>query len=124
MEFLMPVMLVGMIALMFFSSSRQRKRQKAVEEARNEMTIGDEIMTASGMFGIIAEIIQEHDVPTSQDRVVIEFEGSRTQWLRAAISKRIEPTVDGEPEDEESVDGEPEDSAGQAGSDSDADGQE
>ena len=100
MELFMPIMLVGLIAVMFFSSSRQRKRQKAVEEARNEMTIGDEIMTASGMFGVIVEIVQEHDVPTSQDRVVIEFEGSRTQWLRAAISKRIEPTVDNETETE------------------------
>ncbi|WP_425953523.1 preprotein translocase subunit YajC [Xylanimonas sp. McL0601] len=83
------ILIVVLLGLMFFMSSRQRKQQRTQQEFRNELTPGQEVMTASGLFGTIVEI----DEVT--DRITLDSAGSRSVWLRAAISKRIDTPVDG-----------------------------
>ncbi|ROS74580.1 preprotein translocase subunit YajC [Cellulomonas sp. PhB143] len=82
------------IGLLFFMSSRTRKQQRTQADFRSTLTEGVEVMTASGMFGTIVEIDEESDVITLE----AEPGGSRTRWLRAAISKRVDPPVELEPE--------------------------
>lgn len=81
---------------MWLMSSRTRKQQQAAQEFRNTLEPGDEVMTGSGFFGTVVEV--EGDVITLESTP-----GSRTRWLRAAISKKIDPVVAeiGEAEDDE-----------------------
>ena len=71
---------------MWLMSSRTRKQQQAAQEFRNTLEPGDEVMTGSGFFGTVVDV--EGDVITLESTP-----GTRTRWLRAAISKKIEPTV-------------------------------
>jgi len=87
-EMLIPI--VALLGLMFFMSSRQRKQMRQQQAFRSELGPGQEVMTASGLFGTIVEIDE------AGDRVTLESAGSRSVWLRAAISKRVDtPTVEG-----------------------------
>ena len=71
---------------MWLMSSRTRKQQQRAQEFRNTLEPGDEVMTGSGLFGTVVEV--DGDVITLESTP-----GSRTRWLRAAISKKIEPPV-------------------------------
>lgn len=84
------VIFAVMLIPMFMMSSRQRKAQRQQQEMLQQLTIGDEVRTHSGFYGLIVE---EYD-----DTVVLEAEdGSHLKWARAAIAMRIDPT-DGTPE--------------------------
>ncbi len=89
-------LIVAMLGLMFWMSSRQRKQQKAQQEFRNQLVPGQEVMTASGLFGTIVEIDE------AADRIVLDSAGSRSVWLRAAIAKRVDAPA-GDPVTEESA---------------------
>ncbi len=85
-EFLFII--VAMLGLMFFMSSRQRKQQKAQQAFRSELEPGQEVMTASGLFGTIVAVDE------SNDRITLDSAGSRSVWLRAAIAKRVDTPAD------------------------------
>ena len=87
MEMLIPI--VALLGLMFFMSSRQRKQMRQQQEFRSELAVGQEVMTASGLFGTIVAIDE------AADRITLESAGSRSVWLRAAISKRVDAPVAG-----------------------------
>ena len=90
MEMLIPI--VALLGLMFFMSSRQRKQMKEQQAFRSELAVGQEVMTASGLFGTIVAIDE------ANDRITLESAGSRSVWLRAAISKRVDsPASDAVP---------------------------
>jgi preprotein translocase subunit YajC len=78
------ILIVVLLGLMFFMTSRQRKQQKAQQEFRSELAPGQEVMTGSGMFGTIVEI------DDATDTITIDSAGSRSRWLRAAIAKRVD----------------------------------
>ncbi|WP_028048445.1 preprotein translocase subunit YajC [Cellulomonas sp. URHD0024] len=83
---------------LWFMSSRTKKQQRAQLEFRNNLVAGDEVMTHSGLLGTVVDV--EDDVITLESAP-----GSRSRWIRAAISKKIEPPVDEiEAEDESDVD--------------------
>jgi len=75
------------LGAMWLMSSRTRKQQKAAQEFRNNLVEGDEVMTASGLLGTVVAV--EDDVITLES-----CSGSYSRWIRAAIAKKIEPTVD------------------------------
>ena len=85
----MELFLILALALgaMWLMSSRTRKQQKAAQEFRNNLVEGDEVMTASGLLGTVVAV--EDDVITLES-----CSGSYSRWIRAAIAKKIEPTVD------------------------------
>ncbi|WP_426592080.1 preprotein translocase subunit YajC [Cellulomonas sp. McL0617] len=83
---------------LWFMSRRTKKQQRAQMEFRNNLAAGDEVMTHSGLLGTVVDV--EDDVITLESAP-----GSRSRWIRAAISKKIEPPVD-EVEDEADVDDE------------------
>jgi preprotein translocase subunit YajC len=73
---------------LWLMSSRTRKQQRAASEFRNNLVVGDEVMTGSGLFGTVVDV--EDDVITLETSPG----GSRTRWIRAAVAKKIEPTVE------------------------------
>ena len=79
------IMLLAFAAL-WFMSSRSRKQQREAADFRNNLAVGDEVMTGSGLFGTVTGI--EGDVVTLESTP-----GSQTRWLRAAIARRVDPVV-------------------------------
>ena len=80
------IILVVLLAGMWYMSSRSRKTQQKTQEFRNNLKPGDDVMTGSGLLGTVVEV--------EGDTITIESApGSRTRWVRAAIAKRVEPTT-------------------------------
>ena len=68
----MMVMLAGIFALMYFFLIRpQKKKEKKDQQMRSNLQIGDEIVTAGGIIGIVFSI--------KDDTVVIETGGDRSK---------------------------------------------
>jgi len=80
------IILVIAVGALWFMSNRTRKQQREAAEFRNNLVVGDEIMTGSGLFGTVVDV--EDDIITIESTP-----GNRTRWLRAAIAKKVEPTV-------------------------------
>ncbi len=77
------IMIVAMIAIMYFLLIRpENKKKKAATEMRNSLKVGDEITTIGGIVGTICAVKEQTVVmETGADRVRIEF----TKW---AISSK------------------------------------
>ncbi len=78
------VFLVIMIAVMYFVMIRpQRKQQKAEAKMRNELQIGDEIITIGGIFGRVVSL--------KDDSIIIESSGDRSkiQVSRTAVAQNL-----------------------------------
>lgn len=94
---LLLIFMVLAVAGLFFMNSRARKRQQASVAFRDNLQPGQEVMTASGMFGTV--------VAVDGDRVtLIGSGGQESQWLLAAIAKLVEdePEADEEEQDDDS----------------------
>jgi len=66
-----------------------RNRQRATLALQSQLSVGQEVMTAAGLYGTIVSV--------SDDSVVIEVApGVRTRWARAAVAKIVsgETTLD------------------------------
>ncbi|MFP3712349.1 preprotein translocase subunit YajC [Puerhibacterium sp. TATVAM-FAB25] len=85
MDFSFLILIVVLLGLMFFMTSRQRKQQREAQAFRTELAPGQEVMTGSGMFGTIVEVDEANDIITIESTP-----GARTRWLRAAIAKRVD----------------------------------
>lgn len=92
----MIIMMAALIGLMWWSMRRSRKQQAAAATMRENLSVGQKVMTGSGMFGVI--------VRKEGDRVFLQGEsGEVTEWLLPAINK-IDPltvpaAVEVEPEE-------------------------
>ena len=74
------IMIVLMIAVFYFLLIRpQKKQEKAANDMRNNLHVGDEITTIGGVIGQIVSIKEETiTIETSKDRTKIRF-------LRSAV---------------------------------------
>lgn len=53
----MIIMMVALFAIMYFFMIRpQQKKQKALQEARNSIKVGDKVVTAGGIHGKVKEV--------------------------------------------------------------------
>ncbi len=97
----MEMIIIAVIAIagLYLMSSRTRKQQRAAQEFRATLAPGQEVMTASGMFGTIVEIDEESDIVTIESTP-----GTKTRWLRAAVAKLVEPPVEESEEAEDETD--------------------
>lgn len=80
----MPIMLILMFGIMYFVMIRpQRKKQKAEEKMRNNIQIGDEILTIGGFYGRVVSI--------KEDALVIESAGdhSKQKIARWAVQQNM-----------------------------------
>ena len=80
----MVIWIVGLIALMYFLMIRpQKKQQKKDEQMRNNIQIGDEIITISGLYARVVAI--------KDDSFIVESGPDRTKLriARTAISQNL-----------------------------------
>ena len=53
----MIIMLVALFAIMYFFMIRpQQKRQKEIQNFRNSITVGQNVVTAGGIYGVVKQI--------------------------------------------------------------------
>ena len=81
------ILLGGLVLLMFWMTSRTKKRQRAAEEFRDNLSVGQEVMTGSGLFGTIVAVEDERVTLRSGNGA----DASTSEWLRQAIAKVVEP---------------------------------
>ncbi|MGH3621357.1 MAG: preprotein translocase subunit YajC [Sciscionella sp.] len=76
-------MIILVLAVPMFLSVRKQKKQAQQQQAmQSSITIGDRIMTTSGLFGTV--------VDTSEDSIDIEIApGVETTWLKAAVREKV-----------------------------------
>lgn len=80
------VLLVGMLALMYFLLIRpQKKRQKQEEKMRNEIQVGDTIVTIGGIVGKVITI--------KEDSIIIETGVDRCRLQLKKWSVQTNTTV-------------------------------
>lgn len=77
-NFLFPIIMLAMVAWMFYS---QRKQQKQQQEKINAIQKGDEIVTIGGLYGIVDEI--------DDKKVVLDVDGVYLTFARFAIRERV-----------------------------------
>lgn len=83
MEF-MIILLIMLAVLMFMSSRGRKKQQEQLEKMHDEIGIGSWVRTASGYYGIVSDI--DGDVYILQSP-----SGDETYWDRRAIAMAAEP---------------------------------
>ncbi|MGO1316305.1 MAG: preprotein translocase subunit YajC [Cellulomonadaceae bacterium] len=81
------IMLAAIVAMMWWMSRRSKKQRAAAESFRDSLTVGQDVMTGSGLFGTISEITDERITLVSGPAA------STSVWLRAAIAKVVEPEL-------------------------------
>ncbi|MBM7775913.1 preprotein translocase subunit YajC [Actinokineospora baliensis] len=94
---LLPLLLIAVLAIpLILGSRRQKKMVAQQQELQNSLTVGDRVMTTSGLYGTVSDI--------SDDATIgIEIApGVETTWLRQAVREKVGPDVldeDDEPGD-------------------------
>ena len=79
---MMVVMLVILVVVFYFFGIRpQKKQEKAQNEMRNSLAVGDEITTIGGIIGKIVSIKEETGVIETTD------ERTKIRILKTAISR-------------------------------------
>lgn len=71
----MIIMMVLLFGIMYFFMIRpQQKKQKALQEARNAIKVGDKVVTAGGIHGKVKEVGDTFFVLEIADNVKIKIE--------------------------------------------------
>ena len=73
------IMLVGMIALMFFMQRSQKKQAQKRMESLNKLQKGYEVITIGGLYGTVDE------VDTEKQTIVLDVDGVYLTFELAAI---------------------------------------
>jgi preprotein translocase subunit YajC len=87
--------------LYFVMIRPQKRRMQAQRELLNQLEVGDEVVTAGGIFGTIVDIDDDDDVIT-----VTIAPGTNIRMLRGGISRRLvdEDTYEDDEDDENEAD--------------------
>ncbi|GGS48606.1 preprotein translocase subunit YajC [Actinokineospora fastidiosa] len=86
---LLPLLLIAVLAIpLILGSRRQKKMMQQQQELQNSLTVGDRVMTTSGLYGTVSDI--------SDDATIgIEIApGVETTWLRQAVREKVGPDVE------------------------------
>jgi len=81
-------MIVALFAIMYFFMIRpQQKRQKEIQNFRNNITVGQAVVTAGGIYGVVKQI-DEND-----NTLMIEVaNGVRIKVDRNSVYAQAQPT--------------------------------
>jgi preprotein translocase subunit YajC len=96
------LVIVGLFVLFWLLLIRpQRRRQRAQQEMISNLRVGDEIVTAGGLYGDVIEL--------AQDEVLVEIaEGVEVRVARRAVAGVMPDEDEEELEEEQADEGEPE----------------
>lgn len=75
MNLLMIVMILGMFAMLFISSRREKKRREQDAKMRDNLMLGDEVMTSGGILGKVVTVRDDGSViiETGSDKIKIRL---------------------------------------------------
>jgi len=99
MELLPLLLMFGLLGvMMYFMTRRQRRAQEQQQALQNSLTVGDRVMTTSGLYGTVVDTDNEATI-------TIEIApGVETEWLRAAVREKVGDVVDtDEVEDDDEI---------------------
>ncbi|GAA2985665.1 preprotein translocase subunit YajC [Actinokineospora diospyrosa] len=111
---LLPLLLIAVLAIpLILGSRRQKKMVAQQQELQNSLSVGDRVMTTSGLYGTVSDISDDASIG-------IEIApGVETTWLRQAVREKVGPDVVDEDEDSNDLTGEheaiPADDASESG---------
>ena len=54
---LLPLLIILVGGMLFFGSRRQRKAVAAQQQLQTSLTVGDRVMTTSGLFATVAGVV-------------------------------------------------------------------
>ncbi|HEY8471896.1 MAG TPA: preprotein translocase subunit YajC [Natronosporangium sp.] len=81
---LFPLLMIGGLFLIFYflMIRPQKRRRQMLEKLQSELSVGDEVMTTSGLYGTVAEL---------DDKTVIleTSEGVYSRYARGAIMEVV-----------------------------------
>ena len=93
MDLLFPVLIVLLFVPLLLSFRKQRRQFAEMQQLQSSLTVGDQVLTTSGMHATIVDI--------DDDTVDLEIApGVVTTWVRQAVRERLDDSAD-----ETSVDG-------------------
>ena len=99
-DYMSWVFIIGMVVVFYFFMIRpQKQQQKKIEEERNNMKVGDHVVTSAGMYGKIESINTFTD---TKGRTVVESfiikvkpdNQNRIQISKACVFKDLSEAVD------------------------------
>ncbi len=92
-QLLMLAILIG--AMYFFLIRPQKKKEKSIQQMRNNLHVGDEIITIGGICGKI--------VKTKENSIVIQVGADKVKFemTRWAVSSVVNPSKDVQKEEKE-----------------------
>ncbi len=71
----MLLMMVALFAIVYFMMiAPQKKKQKKINEFRNNLQKGDKVMTAGGIYGRIREVKDDHVLLEIDNNVTIKID--------------------------------------------------
>lgn len=75
MNLLMIVMILGMFAMLFISSRKEKKRREEDAKMRDNLMLGDEVMTSGGILGKVVTVRDDGSViiETGADKIKIRL---------------------------------------------------
>lgn len=93
-SFFLPLLLLVLAIPLFLGARRQKKAVQQQQELQNSLSVGDRVMTTSGMYATV--------VDTSDDTsIVLEIaDGLETTWLRQAVREKVNPVADVDDEED------------------------
>ena len=82
------LMIVALFAIMYFFMIRpQQKKQKEIQNFRNSITVGQAIVTAGGIYGVVKQINEDDNT------LMIEIaNGVRIKVDRNSVYAQAQPT--------------------------------
>lgn len=96
---LLPLLLMGAV-FYFFLIRPQRAQRARQQQLLRSIDVGDEVITAGGMYGTIVEVDDDDDT------VLVELApGTRVKMIRRAISQRLTEDDDLYEEEDENDEG-------------------
>lgn len=82
-ELLLPLMIVVLIVMIFLQSSKQRKALKTVQQMQDSLSVGDRVLTTSGVHATVVSI--------GEETIGLEIApGVQTQWDRRVIREKLD----------------------------------
>lgn len=89
-QFLLPLLLVLMLAFMFFQFRKQKKQMAATAAMQDSLTPGTKVMTSTGLYGSVVSV--------DEDTIDLEIApGITTTWVKRAVAKVLTPEELGAP---------------------------
>lgn len=104
----LPLVLMG--GVLYFIMIRPQKRQRQAQQSLlNSLEVGDEVITAGGIFGTIVDIDEDEDILT-----VEVAPGTNLRMIRAGVSRKLVEDEYDEDEYDEDEDDDPDAPADEA----------